>query len=223
MDRKGWVVIVMLAVSPLVGVAGSEAMEKVMYYCPICDSGFYSVEEWQHYMELNHPKVDTQGKTPIKTSIENYEAMIESKKVEILPCPVCDSGFISEAEWRHHMEVHHPAAMAEAKKPKVLSREEYLQTLKKEAATDEEIYYCPICDSGFFSEEEWRHYLEVNHPDVDVTGKSPMKVKRSELGAMKKKHHKGSEHKEEMKGSEHKEEHKGSKHKEEKKGSEHKK
>ena len=69
-------------------------------------------------------------------------------------------------------------------------------------AKEEVMYYCPICDSGIFSEEEWRHYLEVNHPEVDLTGKSPMKIKRSELGKMKKEHHKGSGHKEEKKGSE---------------------
>lgn len=193
MDRRGLVVIVMLAVSPIIWVAGSEAKEEVMYYCPICDSGFYSVEEWQHYMELNHPKVDTQGKTPIQTSKENYEAKVKGKKVEILPCPICGSGFISKEEWRHHVEVNHPGSKALEEKPKKLGRKEYLKMLEEKPGAGEDIYYCPICDSGFFSEEEWRHYLEVNHPEVDLTGKSPMKIKRSELGEMKKKHHKGSE------------------------------
>ena len=68
-------------------------------------------------------------------------------------------------------------------------------------AEDEGMYYCPICDSSFISEEEWRHYLEVNHREVDLTGKSPMKIKRSELGAIKKKHHKDSGHEEEKKSS----------------------
>lgn len=202
MNRKSWAVIVMLAVSPLVGAAGSEAKEEVMYYCPICDSGFYSVEEWQHYMQLNHPKVDTRGKTPIQTSKENYETKIKGNKVEILLCPVCDSGFLSEAEWRHHIQAHHPGSKALEEKPKKLGRKEYLKSLEEKAGDDEEILYCSICNSGFFSEQEWRHYLEVNHPDVDLTGKSPMKLKRSELGAMKKKHHKDSGPKGEMKGSE---------------------
>lgn len=202
------VAVMAVAVSLTFGSGFAEAGQAgddVMYYCPVCDSGFISEADWQHYMQLNHPEVNIEGKAPIKTTKKGYETVMAAKKegrdVDVLYCPICNSGFITEAEWQQHLEVNHPEAAGKAEKPQKMSRKEFARKMAAGSAGDQEIYYCPVCDSGFISEAEWRHYLQLNYPDVDITGKKPMKIKKSELGEMKEKHHKGSEHKKEMRGS----------------------
>lgn len=69
-------------------------------------------------------------------------------------CPVCDTGFMSEAEWKEHVKNHHPG-----KRPvRVLD-------VKKTRAGDVKIKYdCPVCDTGYMSAAEWDDYASRERP-----------------------------------------------------------
>jgi len=64
-------------------------------------------------------------------------------------CPVCDTGFITEAQWVEHVKKHHP------NKEAVVAR-----TAKKAGLQRGKVELgCPVCDTGFMSPEEWHDYV----------------------------------------------------------------
>ncbi len=67
-------------------------------------------------------------------------------------CPICNSGFFSEAEWEEHVKRHHPSTVMAPVKASGL--DERLPVVQ---------YECPVCDTGFFSETEWQEHVKLNH------------------------------------------------------------
>ena len=69
-------------------------------------------------------------------------------------CPVCDTGFFTESEWREHVRLSHPAGELA---PGV-------RLTEPKPVSSEIEYVCPVCDTGFITEAEWKDHVARNHP-----------------------------------------------------------
>lgn len=66
------------------------------------------------------------------------------------PCPVCDTGFITQAEWSHY----------NAPQPMVsISVAGNADSGNSEVETTSD---CPVCGTGFITEAEWNAYKALN-------------------------------------------------------------
>jgi uncharacterized C2H2 Zn-finger protein len=67
-------------------------------------------------------------------------------------CPVCDSGFLTEAEWAEHVKHHGSSAVGAV-----------VKTVKSKNHVPAIQYECPVCDTGFISVAEWQEHMARNH------------------------------------------------------------
>lgn len=166
-------VVAVVCLAPALAAEKESKQGDKVYYCPVCDHGFLTLDEWKHFMQMNYPDVDTAKSEPQPMAREEYE---QKQKDKVYYCPVCDTGFFSLAEWRHYMKLNYPGVALEGQRPIPMTRAQYERTRSGE----QEVYYCNVCDRGFMTVDEWKHYMELNYPGADLS-KEPRKMKAKEL------------------------------------------
>jgi len=69
-------------------------------------------------------------------------------------CPVCDTDYLTEADWKQHVKAHHPRV---GKAP--IARAVSSQETGKVAVE----YTCPVCDTDYVTAAEWKEHVKAHH------------------------------------------------------------
>lgn len=114
--------------------------------------------------------------SPEKSEKASEEKVQITDDTEVYHCPVCDTDFMTKHEWENYVDLNHP----EDKDKHVPEKVKWSERKKQKKAKGQMIYHCEICDSGFITEQEWRNYMQLNYPEVDLETTRPKRIRKGE-------------------------------------------